>query len=159
MKHLATALIGCAVIILTACTTTPSVSPKKNVNNKTKIETTQSIETTQEMASLMVSRIRTLPIALKPRILIDGNEVGRLKNGEYLKVPIHPGSRELKIKFNPLSMQKGAKMDLEVQPGQTYAFNIGSGMGSTVNSSYVEVGFIPTSQNSVKNCCTLLNQK
>lgn len=148
---------------LTACST---VQTAETVPNEIK---TKNLRSSSEVipaskngqAELIVSRVFAMPTRLKSRISIDGKEVGRLGNGEYLRVPISEGSREVKLHYNKLSLQKGDKIDLDVELGETYAFNIDSGFAGNLNTQYgnnvrVDVRLIRVSDDAPQTCCKLV---
>ena len=52
--------------------------------------------------------------ALKPSVYVDGNQVGRLKNGRYLSVRLAPGKHSFES-----SMKKEPALEVEVKPSET----------------------------------------
>lgn len=52
--------------------------------------------------------------ALKPSVYVDGNEVGRLKNGRYITLQLAPGKHDLES-----SMKKAAPLEVAVKPNET----------------------------------------
>lgn len=52
--------------------------------------------------------------ALKPSVYVDGSEVGRLKNGRYISLPLAPGKHSFKS-----SMKNEPALEIEVKPNET----------------------------------------
>ncbi len=52
--------------------------------------------------------------ALKPSVYVDGNEVGRLKNGRYMSLRLAPGKHSFES-----SMKKEPALDVEVKSNET----------------------------------------
>jgi len=145
------------VLFLSACA---SVTPESIPNQQT--ESAQNISSSTladtNMAVLKISRAGTLRDNLNARILVDGEEVGRLKNDEYLSITVTPGAHEIKLKFRPASLQQGASFSLEAQAGQTYVYSIKSfSSGVSAGSKTSTFRFDETSEELLEACCKLID--
>jgi PEGA domain/Protein of unknown function (DUF2846) len=79
--------------------------------------------------------------ALKPSIYVDGNEVGRLKNGRYLSLQLTPG------KHNFESNQKEAALEVDVKSKDTLYLEM-----VILDGKFRMVGrLVPVAQEDAKN--------
>jgi hypothetical protein len=79
--------------------------------------------------------------ALKPSVYVDGNEVGRLKNGRYLSLQLAPG------KHNFESNQKEAALEVDVKSKDTVYLEM-----VILNGKFRMVGrLVPVAQEDGKN--------
>jgi hypothetical protein len=79
--------------------------------------------------------------ALKPSVYVDGNEVGRLKNGRYLSLQLAPG------KHNFESNQKEAALEVDVKSKDTVYLEM-----VILNGKFRMVGrLVPVAQEDAKN--------
>ncbi len=84
--------------------------------------------------------------ALKPSIYVDGNEVGRLKNGRYLSLQLAPG------KHNFESNQKEAALEVDVKSKDTVYLEM-----VILNGKFRMVGrLVPVAQEDAKNALVKL---
>ena len=150
----------CAIFLLIGCaTTTPENIPSQAVSNQ---KTGVDLVSDENTAVLSIARFGTTGYALKARVLVDGEEVGRIKNNQYVSLPIGAGSHEIELKFSALSFQKGDAFTLDAEAGQTYAYRITSSISGTVGGAYgnnlsTKFRFVPTSASVVNSCCELLS--
>lgn len=79
-----------------------------------------------ETGNVVIFRAGIKPKLVTARVSVDGVEVGRLKNGQYLDIPIAPGQREIKLHFNRLHFMDSHRQTLFVRPGETYHLQLNS---------------------------------
>jgi hypothetical protein len=161
-RLIAATIIG---LSLSACSTVQTTGDSRSESISSELQSALKSDASLNSgeAELIVSRIFAMPTKLKSRISVDGKEVGRLGNGEYLRVPISEGTRNIKLYYNKLSLQKGDKIELNVEPGKVYAFNIDSGFAGHSNTDYgnnirVDVRLLQTSSDSAMTCCRLVSK-
>lgn len=78
--------------------------------------------------NVIISRIGSAPLALASRVKIDGTEVSRLMNGQYSEFYLEPGNHTIAVTYNPLSLQKGDKINVNIHESNSYAYDISSGL-------------------------------
>jgi len=148
--------------LLAACASTGSSAGAEKAQMQSSVDTIAPVADS-ETAVLSVARFGTTGYALKARILVDGEDVGRIKNNQYLMVPLTPGPHEIKLRFNKLSFQKGDEIQLDAKAGETYAYRITSStsgfVGGTTYGNSVSTDFrlIPTTPRTAESCCELIS--
>ncbi len=77
-----------------------------------------------EQGRVFVYRISTLGAAVRPKVMIDGQEVGVARADGFFYVDILPGEHELKV-----STKKSNTVSFDIEKGQTKYIRIGVRMG------------------------------
>lgn len=138
-KQLSIAVTATFALFLTACVSSPNrptnVKPSmktdmKTVDPVTLAEKKQSLKNTDATkAKIYITRDFIVPTALKAKLSVGDQELGTLKNGQYLEAYIEPGDHVLDLSFPKIFMVRGQAQNISVEGGETYAWAIENSLG------------------------------
>lgn len=143
-KNIFAPILCGGLMLLSACASTSSQTSTPQVNEKSTMSSPATAATRKdyaanpntEMARVFVVRDFAAPIPFKAHVKIDGEKIGGLKNAQYLETYVAPGDYVLSVSFTKLSMARGAKQNINVAAGETYAWELESDLGLAMAGVY-----------------------